>query len=122
MEILLAVLALAAIALLALVIVRSAAQSREVKQLNEGLAQVSQRLSEALEARHRGMLTDLHSGLTQQGDRLGGHLTESSERLRGAVANELKETRDTVHALKLSLSESMNEYREAMMTRLNETT
>jgi len=108
--------------LLAVVIARSAAQWREVRQLNDGLAQVSQRLSEALEARHRGMLTDLHSGLTQQGDRLGGHLTESSERLRSAVADELKQTRDTVHALKLSLSESMNEYREAMLARLGETT
>jgi DNA recombination protein RmuC len=104
------------------VIARSAAQWREVRQLNEGLTQVSQRLSEALEARHRGMLTDLHAGLTQQGDRLGGHLTESTERLRSAVADELKQTRDTVHALKLSLSESMNEYREAMLARLGETT
>ena len=122
MEILLATLAIVAIVLLAVVIARSAAQWREVRQLNDGLTQVSQRLSEALEARHRGMLTDLHSGLTQQGDRLGGHLTESSERLRSAVAEELKQTRDTVHALKLSLSESMNEYREAMLARLGETT
>src|SRR5688572_12740865 len=122
MEILLAVLAVAAIVMLALVVARTNAQSREVRQLSEGLTQVSQRLSEALEARHRGMLTDLHSGLTQQGDRLGGHLTESSERLRGAVADELKQTRDAVHALKLSLSESMQEYREAMLARLGETT
>ena len=122
MEILLAVLVVAAIVLLAIAIARSIAQSREVRQLSESLAQVSQRLSEALEARHRGMLTDLHSGLTQQGDRLGGHLTESSERLRGAVAEELKQTRDAVHALKLSVSESMNEYREAMGARLAETT
>src|SRR5687767_3291228 len=122
MEILLAVLAVAAIVLLAIVIARSALHSREVQQLNSDLAQVSQRLSEALEVKHRGMLTDLHSGLTQQGDRLGGHLTESSERLRGAVAEELKQTRDAVHALKLSMSESMNEYREAMLARLGETT
>lgn len=122
MEILLAVLAAVAIALLALMLVRLLGQARELKQLTEGLAQVSQRLGEALEAKHRGMLVDLHSGLTQQGDRLGGHLTESSERLRSAVAGELKQTRDTVHALKLSLSESMNEYREAMLARLSETT
>ena len=122
MEILLAVLAVIAIVLLVLVIVRSTAQSREVRQLSEGLTQVSQRLSEALEARHRGMLTDLHSGLTKQGDRLGGHLTESSERLRSSVADELKQTRDAVHTLKLSMSESMNEYREAMLARLGETT
>ncbi len=122
MEILVAVLAIAAIVMLALVIARSNTQSREVRRLSEELVQVSQRLTDALEARHRGMLTDLHAGLTQQGDRLGGHLTESSERLRGAVGEELRETRDAVHALKLSLSENMNEYREAMLARLGETT
>ena len=122
MDILLAVLALIAVAMVALVLARGAAQSREVHELSARLAEVSGRLAEALETKHRGMLVDLHSGLTQQGDRLGGHLTESSERLRSAVAEELKQTRDAVHALKLSLSESMNEYREAMMTRLGETT
>ena len=34
-----------------------------------------------LEEKHRAMLTDLHLGLTQQGDRLGRHLAESSDRL-----------------------------------------
>ncbi len=114
-EAVLAILALATLALLALVWVRGVGQAREVREL-------SQRLSAALDSKHRDMLIDLHSGLTQQGDRLGGHLTESSERLRGAVAEELKQTRDTLHALKLSLSENMNEYREAMLARLGETT
>ncbi|HUP94689.1 MAG TPA: DNA recombination protein RmuC [Burkholderiales bacterium] len=114
-EVVISVLALIALALLALVLVRSAAHAREVREL-------SGRLSEALEQKHRGMLLDLHNGLTQQGDRLGGHLTESAERLRGAVGDELKQTRDTLHALKLSLSESMHEYREAMAARLSETT
>src|SRR4051812_29272987 len=109
------VLAFAAVSLLIVLLVRGAAQVREMREL-------SARLSDALETKHRGMLVDLHSGLTQQGDRLGGHLTQSSERLRGAVADELKQTRDTLHALKLTLSESMNEYREAMLARLGETT
>ena len=122
MEFLLIALVLVSVVLAALVLARFSAQSREVRDLTQSLAQVSERLSEALETKHRGMLVDLHSGLTQQGDRLGGHLTESSERLRGAVAEELKQTRDTVQALKLTLSESMNDYREAMMTRLAETT
>jgi DNA recombination protein RmuC len=122
MDIVLVILALAAIVLIAIVLVRTMGQAREMQQLSTCVAEVSERLSEALETKHRGMLVDLHSGLTQQGDRLGGHLTESSERLRGAVAEELKQTRDAVHTLKLSLSESMNEYREAMMSRLTETT
>ena len=114
-ETLLAVLALVTVALVALLLVRGGTQAREIREL-------SGRLSDALEMKHRGMLLDLHNGLTQQGDRLGGHLTQSSERLRGSVAEELKQTRDTLHALKLSLSESMHEYREAMLSRLGETT
>ncbi|HEV7801566.1 MAG TPA: DNA recombination protein RmuC [Burkholderiales bacterium] len=114
-EIILAVLVLAAVAMLAVMLARGAVQAREIREL-------SGRLSEALEAKHRGMLVDLHNGLTQQGDRLGGHLTESSERLRGSVAEELKQTRDTLHAMKLSMTENMNEYREAMLARLTETT
>lgn len=114
-DIVIAILAVATLALLTLLFLRSATQAREVREL-------SQRLSEALDMKHRGMLIDLHNGLTQQGDRLGGHLTESSERLRGSVAEELKQTRDTLHAMKLSLSENMNQYREAMLARLGETT
>lgn len=108
-------LAVVGLVMLALVLVRGAAQAREIREL-------SGRLSDALEVKHRGMLLDLHNGLTQQGDRLGGHLAESSERLRGAVGQELKQTRDTLHAMKLSLTEDMNRYREAMLARLAETT
>src|SRR2546427_317256 len=42
-----------------------------------------------LEAKHRAMLTDLHIGLTQQGDRLGRHLTDSSERLSAKIDQRL---------------------------------
>ena len=115
LEIFLACLAIVTVILLALLIGRGTAQARAVRELSE-------RLSEALADKHRGMLVDLHNGLTQQGDRLGGHLTESSERLRGAVGEELKQTRDTLHALKLSLTQDMHAYREAMVARLGETT
>src|SRR3989304_6366383 len=64
-------------------------------------------LGQGLEERHRAMLADLHSGLTQQGDRVGGHLAESSERLRSVVADELRQTRDTLHALRLSLAQDL---------------
>jgi DNA recombination protein RmuC len=115
MEVLLILLVVAAVLMLAVVLARGAAQAREIREL-------SGRLAEALEVKHRGMLLDLHNGLTQQGDRLGSHLTESSERLRGGVAEELRETRDTLHAMKLSVTQSMSEYREAMLARLGETT
>lgn len=114
-ELLLAILGAVVLLLLAALLTKSAAQAREIRVL-------SSTLGDALETKHRGMLLDLHNGLTHQGDRLGGHLSESSERLRTAVGDELKQTRDTLHALKLSLSESMHEYREAMLGRLTETT
>ena len=114
-EIIMTVLVAASLVLLALLHLRGAGQAREIREL-------SGRLSDALETKHRGMLLDLHSGLTAQGDRLGGHLTDSSERLRTAVGEELKQTRDTLHAMKLSLTEDMTQYREAMIARLADTT
>jgi DNA recombination protein RmuC len=114
-ELVVLVLVFTAIVMLAMVLLRSAAQAREVREL-------SARLAEALETKHRGMLTDLHNGLTQQGDRLGGHLADSSERLRTSVGDELRETRDTLHAMKLAMTQNMNDYREAMVARLGETT
>src|SRR5690349_4273692 len=110
------------LAVLAFAFIRIASRARDVGEATGRLAEASERLFETLEANHRRILVDLHSGLTEQGDRLGGHLTESSERVRSAVADELRETRDTVHALKLSLERSMGEYREAMLVRLGETT
>jgi DNA recombination protein RmuC len=108
-------IAIVASIVVAFLIYKIATQAREIRALSD-------QFSESLEAKHRAMLLDLHAGFTQQGDRLGGHLTESSERLRGAVAQELTATRDTLHALKLTLSESMHEYRDAMLARLNDTT
>lgn len=75
-----------------------------------------------LEAKHRAMLVDLHSGLTQQGDRLGSHLTDTSERLRGTVNTELKQTRDTLQALQLTLTQNLAQQSAALNDRLVETT
>ena len=94
---------------------RMAALRRRLEEFPAGMAQ-------GLEEKHRAMLTDLHSGLTQQGDRLGANFGESSERLRGTLAEELKQTRDTLHALKLGLSESLGQSREAMIRQLAQTT
>jgi DNA recombination protein RmuC len=79
-------------------------------------------VGQGLEERHRAMLLDLHAGLTRQGDRLTGALTESSERLRNSTAEELKQTRDTLHALQLALAQNLGESREAMVAKLAETT
>jgi DNA recombination protein RmuC len=52
-----------------------------------------------LERQHRAMLTDLHDGLNKQGDRLIAAQVGESERLRAAVAEELRATRDAINAL-----------------------
>ena len=105
------ILVLIAVALIAWLAVRAWALQRRFDELPG-----------VLEQQHRAMLGDLHTGLAQQGDRLGGHLTESSERLRAVVAEELKQTRETLHALQLALSESLGQSREAMSEKLAATT
>jgi DNA recombination protein RmuC len=55
--------------------------------------------AQLLEQQHRAMLTDLHDGLNKQGDRLIAAQSAESERLRGAVAEELRATRDAIGAL-----------------------
>ena len=53
-----------------------------------------------LEQQHRAMLVDLHDGLNKQGDRLIAAQTDQSERLRAAVADDLRVTRDALHAMR----------------------
>ncbi len=55
--------------------------------------------AKVLEQQHRAMLTDLHDGLNKQGDRLIAAQAAESERLRAAVGEELRATRDAVNAL-----------------------
>ena len=50
------------------------------------------RVQSTLEQKHRQMLGDLHDGLTRQGDRLGGQLTE----LREAIAGKLDARLDQI--------------------------
>ena len=56
--------------------------------------------AQVLEQQHRAMLSDLHDGLSKQGDRLIAAQAGESERLRTAVAGELRATRDALHALR----------------------
>jgi len=53
-----------------------------------------------LEQQHRAMLTDLHEGLNKQGDRLITAQAAESERLRAAVAEELRATREALHTMR----------------------
>ncbi len=57
------------------------------------------RAAQMLEQQHRAMLSDLHDGLNKQGDRLIAAQVSESERLRTAVGDELRATRDAINAL-----------------------
>jgi DNA recombination protein RmuC len=57
------------------------------------------RSAQVLEQQHRAMLSDLHDGLNKQGDRLIASQSEQSERLRAAVGEELRLTREAITAL-----------------------
>ncbi len=57
------------------------------------------RAAQLLEQQHRAMLSDLHDGLNKQGDRLIAAQAAESERLRTAVGEELRATRDAINVL-----------------------
>lgn len=67
------------------------------------------RAAKMLEQQHRAMLTDLHDGLNKQGDRLIAAQAAESERLRSAVSEELRATRDAIGALRTEMLAQMLE-------------
>jgi DNA recombination protein RmuC len=65
--------------------------------------------AKVLEQQHRAMLTDLNDGLNKQGDRLIAAQAAESERLRSAVAEELRATREAIAALRTEMLGQMLE-------------
>lgn len=65
-------------------------------------------LARSLEDKHRQMLGDLHSGLTQQSDRLSSRLSE-----------ELNQTRDALHRLQLSLGANLGETADKLNAKID---
>ena len=103
-------IALATLALVAVVLIlvlRLAAQGGRLEAIARAQA-------EQLEQKHREMLTDFHEGLARQTDRLGQHLTDTSERLRSQVATELKDTREALQVLQLEMAGSLAENRDQL--------
>ena len=111
-----------ALALIIVVIALLAWLALRVAGLRQRIDALPPAVGQGLEERHRAMLVDLHNGLTRQGDRLTGALADNSERLRKSTAEELQQTRDTLHALQLSLAQNLGESREVMAAKLTETT
>jgi DNA recombination protein RmuC len=76
--------------------------------------------AQILEAQHRAMLGDLHDGLNKQGDRLIAVQEAQAERLRTAVGEELRVTRDALNALQAKQDELRSEILTQMLERLAE--
>ena len=73
-----------------------------------------------LEQQHRAMLADLHDGLNRLGDRMTQAQTDHAERLRKAVAEELRATRDAVQALQAKQDALRNEILTQTLEKLAE--
>ncbi len=82
-------------------------------------ARAGDALEKSLEEKHRAMLADLHGGLAGQTDRLNSSLAESTDRLRNAVGDELRQTRETLHALQLSIGANLNETGEKLNAKID---
>jgi DNA recombination protein RmuC len=78
------------------------------------------RSTRVLEQQHRAMLSDLHDGLNRQGDRLIASQTEQAERLRAAVSEELRLTRDAIAALQVKQDSLRSEILAQTLAKLSE--
>jgi DNA recombination protein RmuC len=76
--------------------------------------------AQVLEQQHRAMLSDLHDGLNKQGDRFISSQSEQSERLRAAVSEELRATRDAVHVLQARQDALRDEMLTQTLAKLSE--
>jgi DNA recombination protein RmuC len=71
------------------------------------------RMQRLLEEKHRAMLSDLHDGLTKQGDRLGGHLGE----LRDSLGAKLEQRLDQIsHRVSERLDEGFKKTNETFVS------
>jgi DNA recombination protein RmuC len=75
-------------------------------------------VTQVLERKHLDMLKDLNDGLNTLADRLGATQTDTGERLRTTVSQDLKQTRDAMLVLQLSQTEELSTNRQAMTERL----
>ncbi|QZA79059.1 DNA recombination protein RmuC [Deefgea tanakiae] len=104
--------------------------------------EVLEALTQDLETKHREMLNDLHHGMSKQteamqqglvqhgsllneavnrnSDRLRDSMSESFERLRLGVGNEMKESRETISRLQTIQSEALSTLRLTLVASLGE--
>jgi DNA recombination protein RmuC len=86
------------------------------RQSNE----LQQRQQEFSELKHREVLGALHAGLMEQAERLGRVVTESSERVRFQVGQELGQARAALQSLQQSQQRELSAQRESLQRALGE--
>lgn len=110
-----------AIALLALVLITLVAViwvGVRVGSLLQRQENLPETVTQVLERKHLEMLKDLNAGLNTLADRVGASLADSSDRLRAATSQDLKQTRDAMLVLQLSQTEELSANRETTAQRL----
>ncbi len=88
---------------------------------NSGQTQLLQSLEDQFETKHRAMLLDLNDGLNRLGDRIQLASQGSADLLKNSVTQELQQTRDAMHGLKLTQTENLAKNREELLEKLNQT-
>lgn len=91
-----------------------------VVRMSAGTRGNADALARGLEEKHRAMLGDLHDGLTKQADRITSSSAESGDRLRNAVGEELRQTREALHRLQLSLATSLTETTDKLNAKIDQ--
>ena len=114
-DVLVVIIALAALGAVALLLFKLASLARSVNDLSLSQAELN-------EQRQRSLVGELRDNLDRHGDRITGNMTEGSERLRGVVSGELKHARDAMQVLQLSQQHELSTFREAVLSRLAEMT
>jgi DNA recombination protein RmuC len=77
-------------------------------------------MARGLEDKHLAMVRDLNTGLNSLGDRLTGAQSETLERLRATLTQELTQARSTMGALQVKQVEELSANRETLTRRLTE--
>jgi DNA recombination protein RmuC len=77
-------------------------------------------MARGLEDKHLAMVRDLNAGLNSLGDRLTGTQSETLERLRSTLTQELSQARSTMGALQVKQVEELSANRETLTRRLTE--
>ncbi|MEC5386319.1 DNA recombination protein RmuC [Uliginosibacterium sp. H3] len=80
----------------------------QAKRFDELTQRMTVELGSGLSNGHRAMLADLHAGLDRLGDRMTATQTDSAERLRTLVGEELRVTREAMQALQLAMQALIN--------------